>query len=205
MTSETKVPEKLAPLVVVSGPSGVGKSTIVRSVLAQDPQIWLSVSVTTRDPRPGELHGVDYLFVTDAEFNNLIKSGGLLEWATYAGHKYGTPGEPVYRMRALGCPVILEIEVQGARSVRASAGDAFLVFIAPPDTQTLRKRLMGRGTEDPQVLAERMGIAASELAAASEFDRVMVNSQVAECAGDLLQLITELKDVASHGDPSDHM
>lgn len=202
MAPETEDSEKLAPLIVVSGPSGVGKSTIVRSVLEQDPQIWLSVSVTTRDPRPGEIHGVDYLFVTDEEFDNLVQSGGLLEWATYAGNKYGTPAEQVHHMRSAGRPVILEIEVQGARSVRASASDAFLVFIAPPDTETLRQRLVGRGTEDPHVLAERMNIAVSELEAASEFDRVLVNSQVGECAGDLLQLITDLKEATAQGGPS---
>ena len=194
-TFTTLTAHQLAPLIVVSGPSGVGKSTIVRSVMERDPQIWLSVSVTTRAPRPGERDGVDYLFVTDSEFDSLVQNGGLLEWATYAGNKYGTPAAPVQQMRQQGRPVILEIEVQGARAVRARAQDAFLVFIAPPDTDTLRHRLVGRGTEDPDVLAERMGIAQSELAAASEFDRVLVNSHVGECAGDLLQLITDLGEI----------
>ena len=185
--------KSLAPLIVVSGPSGVGKSTIVRALLERDPQMWLSVSVTTRAPRPGEVNGEDYLFVTDSEFDALVRDGGLLEWAVYAGNRYGTPAEPVTRMREQGRPVILEIEVQGARSVRGRAIDPYLVFISPPDIQTLRTRLIGRGTEDPEVLAERMTIAETELAAAHEFDRVLVNSDVGECTSDLLALVADLK------------
>ena len=182
-----------APLVVVAGPSGVGKSTIVRELLARDPQIWLSVSVTTRKPRPGEIDGVDYTFVSNEEFDHLIDSGGLLEWASYAGNRYGTPAEAVARMRAQGRPVILEIEVQGARAVRERAPDAFLVFIAPPDRETLQARLVGRGTESPEILRERMEIAEIELAAAPEFDRVLVNADVQACAGDLVALLANLK------------
>ena len=186
-------PGELAPLVVVAGPSGVGKSTIVRELLARDPQIWLSVSVTTRKPRPGEIDGVDYTFVSNEEFDHLIDSGGLLEWASYAGNRYGTPAEAVARMRTQGRPVILEIEVQGARAVRERAPDAFLVFIAPPDRETLQARLVGRGTEAPEILRERMEIAETELAAAPEFDRVLVNADVQACAGDLLALLADLK------------
>ena len=182
-----------APLVVVAGPSGVGKSTVVREVLARDPRLWLSVSVTTRKPRPGEIDGVDYTFVSDAEFDHLVASGGLLEWATYAGNRYGTPAEAVARVRAEGRPVVLEIEVQGARSVRERASDAVLVFIAPPDRETLRERLVGRGTESPEILEERMNIADTELAAAQEFDHVLVNADVNACAGDLLALLADLK------------
>ena len=186
-------PGELAPLVVVAGPSGVGKSTIVRELLARDPQIWLSVSVTTRKPRPGEIDGVDYTFVSNEEFDQLIESGGLLEWASYAGNRYGTPAEAVARMRTQGRPVILEIEVQGARAVRERAPDAFLVFIAPPDRETLQARLVGRGTEAPEILRERMEIAETELAAAPEFDYVLVNADVQACAGDLLALLADLK------------
>lgn len=186
-------PGELAPLVVVAGPSGVGKSTIVRELLARDPQIWLSVSVTTRKPRPGEIDGVDYTFVSNEEFDQLIDSGGLLEWASYAGNRYGTPAEAVARMRTQGRPVILEIEVQGARAVRERAPDAFLVFIAPPDRETLQARLVGRGTEAPEILRERMEIAETELAAAPEFDYVLVNADVQACAGDLLALLADLK------------
>ena len=186
-------PSKSAPLIVVAGPSGVGKSTIVREALQRNPNIWLSVSVTTRPPRPGEVDGVDYMFVSNSEFDQLIESGGLLEWAEYAGNRYGTPALAVSDMRAQGRPVILEIEVQGARAVRERASDAYLVFIAPPDRETLRARLEGRGTEDSAALAERMRIADTELAAAAEFDRVLVNSDVEVCAGDLLELAADPK------------
>lgn len=182
-----------APLVVISGPSGVGKSTIVRALLAADPEIWLSVSVTTRAPRPGEVDGVDYFFVSSDEFDRLVADHGLLEWATYAGHRYGTPREPVQRMRESGRPVVLEIEVQGAQWVRERAPDAVLVFIAPPSTEILRERLAGRGTESPEVLAERLHIAEAEMAASSGFDQVLVNADVAECAGHLLALLADLK------------
>jgi guanylate kinase len=178
--------------VVVSGPSGVGKSTVVRAVLDVNPQIWLSVSVTTRSPRPGELDGIDYFFITDSQFDDLVSSGGLLEWAEYAGNRYGTPAKPVLDKRMSGRPVILEIEVQGAREVRKSAPDAHLVFIAPPDQATLRARLMGRGTEDSADLATRLAIADSELAAAAEFDLVLVNADVSECAGALVALVADL-------------
>lgn len=185
--------DAVAPLIVVAGPSGVGKSTIVREVLSRDPLIWLSVSVTTRKPRPGERDGIDYTFISDQEFDQLIASGGLLEWARYAGNRYGTPAQAVAQMRKQGRPVILEIEVQGARAVRERAPDALCVFIAPPDRDTLLARLVGRGTESPEILQERMRIAETELAAAAEFDRVLVNSDVEGCAGDLLALLADLK------------
>ncbi len=182
----------LAPLVVVSGPSGVGKSTVVRAVLRENPHIWLSVSVTTRSPRPGETEGVDYFFLSNAEFDELITSGGLLEWAEYAGNRYGTPAQPVHDKRQAGHPVILEIEVKGAREVREAAQDAYLVFIAPPDQATLKARLTGRGTEDSTDLTTRLAIAETELAAASEFDLVLVNADVSECASDLVALVADL-------------
>jgi guanylate kinase len=185
-------PDILAPLVVISGPSGVGKSTVVRAVLKENPQLWLSISVTTRAPRPGEVDGVDYFFLSNGQFDALVNSGGLLEWAEYAGNRYGTPARPVQEKREAGHPVILEIEVHGAREVRQSASDAFLVFIAPPDQATLQSRLVGRGTEDSSDLATRLAIADTELAAASEFDLVLVNADVSECAGDLVALVADL-------------
>ena len=185
-------PNLLPPLLVVSGPSGVGKSTVVRAVLQENPQVWLSISVTTRSPRPGEVDGVDYFFLDETQFDNLISSGGLLEWAEYAGNRYGTPAQPVREQREAGHPVILEIEVNGAREVRQRAPDSYLVFIAPPDPATLRERLMGRGTEDSSDLAARLAIADSELAATDEFDCVLVNADVLDCSRDLVALLADL-------------
>lgn len=170
------------PLVVVSGPSGVGKSTVVRAVLERVPQAWLSVSATTRPARPGEVDGQDYFFVSGAEFDRMQAAGELLESATFAGNRYGTPRGPVAAKRAAGHPVVLEIEVQGARQVRASAPDATLVFLAPPSWEVLKARLVGRGTESPESVARRLAHAEAELAAQGEFDAVVVNTDVQEAA-----------------------
>ena len=182
---------RLAPLVVVSGPSGVGKSTVVDAVLGLFPEVWLSVSVTTRPPRAGEIAGQDYYFVADEEFDRLIAQDELLEWAQFAGNRYGTPRGPVLEHRASGTPVILEIEVAGARQVRSRVPEARLVFLAPPSRPALAARLIGRGTESPEAVAQRLAAADLELAAAPEFDRVIVNTDVGQCAAALVACLHE--------------
>jgi guanylate kinase len=177
-----------AALVVLSGPSGVGKSTVVKALRAEHPEVWLSVSATTRFPRPGETHGVHYRFVTREEFAELVESGGLLEWAEFAGNLYGTPRQPVLDHLAAGRPVVLEIDLQGARQVRALMPAAKLVFLAPPSWDELVRRLTGRGTEDPAVVEKRLAVARDELAAEPEFDVTLVNTSVPEVVGQLVAL-----------------
>jgi guanylate kinase len=180
---------KAARLVVLSGPSGVGKSSVIAEVRERFPQIWLSVSVTTRPPRPGEIDGEHYHFVDDKDFDLLVVENALLEHATFAGFRYGTPRGPVEEHLAAGAPVLLEIELQGARQVRAAMPDALLVFLAPPSWDELVRRLTGRGTEDPEVVRRRLDAARIELAAEDEFDEVILNSSVREASDRLVALI----------------
>jgi guanylate kinase len=176
-------------LTVLSGPSGVGKSTVVAHMRRQHPEVWLSVSATTRRPRPGEKHGVQYFFVDNDEFDKLIANGELLEWAEFAGNRYGTPRQAVLERLERGEPVLLEIDLQGARLVRQSMPDARLVFLAPPSWEELVRRLTGRGTEQPEVIERRLQAARVELAAESEFDVTLVNTSVEDVARELLALM----------------
>ncbi|MFJ4524285.1 guanylate kinase [Streptomyces sp. NPDC088810] len=176
-------------LTVLSGPSGVGKSTVVAHMRKEHPEVWLSVSATTRKPRPGEQHGVHYFFVTDEEMDKLIANGELLEWAEFAGNRYGTPRAAVQERLENGEPVLLEIDLQGARQVRESLADAQLVFLAPPSWEELVRRLTGRGTEPPEVIERRLAAARTELAAEPEFDVTLVNTSVEDVARELLALM----------------
>lgn len=180
-------------LTVLSGPSGVGKGSVVRVLRARHPDVWLSVSVTTRAPRPGERDGVEYLFVDDAEFARMVAAGELLEHDAHMGASYGTPRRPVEQQLARGVPVLLEIDLQGARQVRAQVPDAQLVFLAPPSFDELARRLRGRGTEDPERVRRRLDLARIELAAEDEFDVVVVNDDV-EAAADRLVALAGLSE-----------
>ncbi|MGX1629986.1 guanylate kinase [Streptomyces albidoflavus] len=182
-------PDARPRLTVLSGPSGVGKSTVVAHMRKEHPEVWLSVSATTRKPRPGEKHGVQYFFVSDEEFDKLIANGELLEWAEFAGNRYGTPRRAVLDRLEAGEPVLLEIDLQGARQVKESMADAQLVFLAPPSWEELIRRLTGRGTESAEVIERRLAAARIELAAEAEFDTTLVNTSVEAVAVELLALM----------------
>jgi guanylate kinase len=177
-------------LTVVSGPTAVGKGTVVEGLRKDHPEIFLSVSATTRPPRRGEIDGVHYLFVTDAEFDHLIEANALLEWAVVHGtHRYGTPREPVMQALAEGRQALLEIDLQGARQVRQACPDARFVFLAPPSMNELIRRLVGRGTESEAQRARRLETARAEMAAQTEFDHVVVNREIGQAVQELVTLL----------------
>jgi guanylate kinase len=181
----------VARVFVITGPSGVGKGTLIRGLMERLGELELSVSATTRAPRPGEQDGVDYHFLTREEFERRVQAGEFVEHADYAGRSYGTlRSELEDRVRA-GAPVVLEIEVQGARQVRASVPDAVQVFIAPPSLQELRTRLIGRGTDDPEGVERRLLVAAEELEAQPEFAHVVVNDRLQDALEQLTAIVAD--------------
>jgi guanylate kinase len=175
---------------VLSGPSAVGKSTVVRAIRRDCAQIWLSTSVTTRKPRPGEKHGREYFFSDERHFREMAAAGELLEWASYAGNYYGTPRAPVAERLASGIPALLEVDVVGARQVRAAVPGALLVFLAPPSWDELVRRLTNRGTESAEVIEQRLEAARAELRAEHEFDLTLVNTSVRDVCAQLVALMT---------------
>jgi len=178
-----------ARLTVLSGPSGVGKDSVIELIRARSPWVWLSVSATTRKMRDYEVDGVHYFFVDRPEFERMIASGQFLEWAEFAGNLYGTPRGPVEEKLRLGEPVLLKIDLQGARQVRAAMPEAQLVFLAPPSVEELKRRLIGRGTDDEETIRRRLEHADEELAAEAEFDVTVVNDYVERAADELVGLL----------------
>lgn len=184
-------PDVRGRVVVLSGPSAVGKSTVVRCLRERVPDLYFSVSATTRAPRPGEVDGVDYHFVTADAFQRLIDRGDLLEWAEIHGglHRSGTPAEAVRDAMSTGRPVLIEVDLAGARAVKAALPEALAVFLAPPSWEALESRLVGRGTETAEVRGRRLATARAEIAAQDDFDVVVVNSQLESACAELVSLL----------------
>lgn len=181
-------PDK-ARLVVISGPGGVGKGTVVKALRAAYPQLAVSVSATTRAPRSGEADGREYHFLSSDAFTERVEAGGFLEWAEFAGNRYGTPWSSIEQPLADGRTVVLEIEIQGAVQVRERFPGATLIFLAPPSGEALLERLHGRGTDEPERIRQRLALAKKELAAAPAFDAVVVNDTVDRAVGEIGRIL----------------
>jgi guanylate kinase len=179
----------VARVFVITGPSGVGKGTLIRTLRERLPELELSVSATTRAPRPGERDGVEYHFLSDADFQRRVDAGDFVEHAVYSGRRYGTLRSELERRTAAGHPVVLEIETQGARQVRTTLPEAVQVFIAPPSLDALRARLIGRGTDDDDEVAARLQVATQELAAQGEFGHVVVNDRLEDAVEQLVAIV----------------
>jgi len=193
--------ERRPRVIVVSGPSGAGKGTLIQEVRSRLPDLAVAVSATTRPRRPGERDGREYYFLTPDEFERRVAAGDFLEWVTYAGRRYGTLRSEVERILAAGSSVVLEIELRGARAVRAALPDCVAVFIRPPRLEDLAERLTERGTESPEEVAARLAESAVEMQAEGEFDHVVINDEVARAAEALTRIVDEATRVpeASHG------
>jgi guanylate kinase len=187
---------------VITGPSGVGKGTLIRGLLERVPGLELSVSATTRRPRPGERDGVDYHFLEPEQFEQRVHAGDFIEHATYSGNRYGTLRSELERRLARGAAVVLEIEVEGARQVREAMPEAVAVFIAPPSPEALRARLVGRGTDTPEQVDERMRTAERELEAQGEFAHVVINDRLEEATEELAQVVRRAIDCAPPPKPA---
>ena len=177
------------PLIVVSGPSGAGKGTLVKCVQKRVPDVWVSVSATTREPREGEVDGVHYRFCSVEEFERLIDGGGFIEWALVHSNYYGTPLAPIREQRAAGRTVLLEIDVQGGFQVRERIPEAKLVFIAPPSIEELERRLRGRATDSEETIAERLRNAEAEMEASARYDCIIVNDDLEKATEELLEVV----------------
>ena len=181
-------------LIVVSGPSGAGKSTLIKAALHDIPKLAYSVSATTREPRPGEVNGRDYIFLSREKFEEWIEAGNFLEYAEYSGNLYGTPESRVDELLDSGLSVILEIELQGARKVRERRPDAVMVFVRAPSLEETRKRLMGRATETSEAVETRMSTAVTEVAALSEFDHEVINDEWDRARSNIMGILNEIVD-----------
>jgi guanylate kinase len=179
----------LPNVFVITGPSGVGKGTLIRLLRERVPELALSVSATTRQARPGETQGEHYHFISDEEFARHVADGDFVEWAEYSGRRYGTLREELDRHTSGGRPVVLEIEVQGARQVRETLPDAVQIFIRPPSDEALRERLIGRGTDTDEQVEARLKVAEEELAAAGEFEHVVVNDRLHDAVEELARIV----------------
>lgn len=193
--SDVPAPAARGRLLVLAGPSAVGKSSVIRRLRQLVPQMYFSVSATTRSPRPGEADGVDYHFVSSARFDAMIASNELLEWAEIHGglQRSGTPAAPVFAQLDAGRPVLIEVDLNGARSIRVTCPDAILVFLEPPSWDDLVARLTGRGTETPEAVQRRLSTAEEEMAARDEFDEVVVNDDVERAARQLVSLLVGVR------------
>jgi guanylate kinase len=182
-------PLAIAKVFVITGPSGVGKGTLIRTLLERVPELELSTSATTRKARPGETQGEDYWFLSDDEFARRVEAGDFVEWAEYSGRRYGTLREELDRRTSAGIPVVLEIEVQGARQIRGTMPEAVQIFITPPSTEALHARLVGRGTDAPEEVERRLRVAEEEMGAQGEFGHVVVNDRLEDAADELVRIV----------------